>query len=142
MTVTEGTWAGTGRCDHCAFWKITRPPLEGFCLRNAPRPCSASDGIAHWPTTHGRQGCGEFTATGSHPKRVACGDCAFWHRPELGLQPVDRGDKPASWWNQAGLCIRHAPRPVSDPGPRAFWCATHQADSCADGRHAMAQDAT
>jgi hypothetical protein len=136
MTVTEGIPAGKGRCDQCAFWKMTRPPSEGFCLQHAPRPSYASDVIAHWPITHGRQGCGEFMAADSKPERVTCGRCAFWHRPDLGLQPVDRGDKTGSWWAQAGLCVRHAPRPVSEPGPRAFWCATHEDDSCAEGQPA------
>jgi hypothetical protein len=140
MTLTQAIPAGKGRCDQCALWKITRPPSEGFCLRNAPRPCGAADGIAHWPTTHGRQGCGEFVEADSKPELPACGDCVFWHRPELGLQPVDRGDKPGSWWAQAGLCVRHAPRPVSEPGPRAFWCATHQGDSCAEGVRATKWD--
>ncbi len=137
MTVTEGNWTAKGRCDQCAFWKMTRPPVEGACFRNAPSPGAMSDVIAHWPTTHGRQGCGEFTAAETNPRPVACGACAYWHRPELGLQPVDRGDKPGSWWAQAGLCVRHAPRPVSEPGPRAFWSATHQSDSCSEGAPAV-----
>jgi hypothetical protein len=30
--------------------------------------------------------------------------------------------------------VRHAPEPVSEPGPRAFWRVTQQADSCAEGQ--------
>lgn len=131
--MTDGDRAGKGRCDQCAFWKMTRPPVEGACSRNAPRAGATSDVIAHWPTTHGRQGCGEFAAAESNPHPVACGACLYWFRPEIGLQPVDRGDKPGSWWAQAGLCVRHAPTPVSEPGPRAFWCATHQSDFCSEG---------
>ncbi|MCI4679389.1 hypothetical protein K9U33_12135 [Rhodoblastus acidophilus] len=131
--------AGKGRCDQCGFWKMARP-REGWCRRHAPKPSSVSDRISHWPTTHGGQGCGEFAAADANNEPVACNDCVYWHQPALGLQPVDRGDKLGSWWAEAGLCVRRAPTPVSEPGPRAFWCATHHADGCADGRHAAKND--
>ena len=137
MTVTDGEPNRKGRCDQCAFWKITRPPVEGACFRHSPRPCAVSDVVAHWPTTHGRQGCGEFVPAATVQDHIPCGACMYWHRPEFGLQPVDRGDKPGSWWAQAGLCVRNAPAPVSEPGPRAFWCATHQSDSCSEGAPAV-----
>lgn len=127
-----GDLTGKGRCDQCGFWKMARPG-EGWCLRYAPRPIGELEKVSHWPTTHGGQGCGEFVAPGAGPERVACRDCAYWHKPALGLQPVDRGDKLAGWWAQAGLCVRHAPKPQSEPGARAFWRASHVTNSCAEG---------
>jgi hypothetical protein len=62
-----------------------------------------------------------------------CVDCVVWRRPGLGLNPVSRGDMPMAWWARAGQCARHAPRPVSEPGPRAFWRATLGTDCCAEG---------
>ncbi len=120
------------RCEQCLFWKVARPS-EGWCLRHAPGAASEAERIAHWPTTHGSQGCGEFLATGSAYEMVVCADCRYWRKPAQGLQPVDRGDKPWAWWAQAGKCARHAPTPQSEPGPRAFWRASHATDSCAEG---------
>jgi hypothetical protein len=120
------------RCDQCFFWKMARP-TEGWCTRRAPSPTVEPGRIAHWPTTHGGQGCGEFLHVGAALETIACGACRFWHRPDNGLQPVDKGDKPSQWWAQAGLCCRHAPAPASEPGPRAFWRASHGTDSCAEG---------
>jgi hypothetical protein len=120
------------RCDQCLFWKMARPG-EGWCRRRAPGPANESDRVAHWPTTHGAQGCGEFLQLGAARELVLCGQCRYWRKPAGGLQPVDRGDKTAHWWAQAGLCVRHAPEPISEPGPRAFWRATLGTDSCAEG---------
>ena len=120
------------RCDNCIFWKFARP-AEGWCLKRAPHPVTESDRVAHWPTTHGAQGCGEFLVIGAAYDFVTCGHCRYWRKPPTGLQPVDRGDKTSQWWSQAGLCARHAPHPFSEPGPRAFWPASHKTDSCAEG---------
>ena len=49
------------------------------------------------------------------------------------LIPVNRGDMPMAWWAKAGICARHAPSPISEPGPRAFWRATQNADFCGEG---------
>ena len=119
------------KCAVCVFWKMARPG-EGACHHYAPLPTYVSDSIAHWPTTHGGQGCGEFVSHGSAYELITCGDCRFWRKPASGLQPVDRADKPLSWWAQAGFCARHAPHPQSEPGPRAFWRATHTTDRCAE----------
>jgi hypothetical protein len=121
-----------GRCESCKFWKAARPN-EGWCLRLAPHPAGSPDPIAHWPTTHGSQGCGEFAHASAALDIVACRDCRFWDSPENGLHPVDRGDRPAQWWSAAGKCRRYAPAPQSEPGPRAFWRASHADDSCAEG---------
>lgn len=126
------------RCDQCLYWTPARPS-EGWCRRRAPRPGASADRVAHWPTTHGGQGCGEFAPCGEaaacppSPAVLACGQCRYWRAGPDGLDPVDRADKPLSWWARAGHCLRHAPAPFADPGPRAFWRATHVADSCAEG---------
>jgi hypothetical protein len=126
------TESPTERCDSCAFWKIARPG-EGWCQRRAPEAAGSSDRVAHWPTTHGGQGCGEYLTLGAAFDRVDCADCRYWRRPANGLQPIDRGDKAAAWWEKAGLCARRAPLPQSEPGPRAFWRASHAGDSCSEG---------
>lgn len=118
-------------CSHCLFWKMARP-TEGWCQRAAPEATNQPDRIAHWPTTHGTQFCGEFLRKGAALDLVNCADCRYWRKPAWGLQPVDRGDRLASWWAQAGHCARHAPRPQSEPGPRAFWRASHADDTCAE----------
>jgi len=120
------------RCDQCLFWKMARPG-EGRCIRRAPAAASESDRVAHWPTTHGGQGCGEFLPLVAARELVTCAQCRYWRKTAGGLQPVDRGDKHFQWWAQAGLCVRYSPEPVSEPGPRAFWRATHATDSCAEG---------
>jgi len=119
------------KCAACVFWKMARPN-EGACHRHAPFPAYVAERIAHWPTTHGAQGCGEFLSQGLAYERIACADCRFWRGPAAGLDPFDRADKPLAWWGQAGLCTRHAPQPQSEPGPRAFWRATHAKDLCAE----------
>ncbi len=119
-------------CAQCLFWKMARPG-EGVCQRRAPDPAYDADRVAHWPTTHGVQGCGEFLRQGSAYDLVDCAACRFWRRPALGITPVDRADKPLSWWARAGHCQRKAPEPQSDPGPRAFWRACHESDGCAEG---------
>ena len=132
MTTPMVTGDETERCDACAFWKMARPG-EGWCLRRAPAGASESDRVAHWPTTRGVQGCGEYLSASAAYDRVSCGDCRFWRRPANGIQPVDRGDKLAGWWEKAGHCTRHAPVPQSEPGPRAFWRASNAMDACAEG---------
>jgi hypothetical protein len=119
-------------CAGCAFWRKFREQ-EGVCTRHAPEASVRPEEVAHWPETHSHQWCGEGVAgkalsIGSH-----CADCAFWSLPEGGLDPVNRRDMPMAWWARAGICGRHAPRPVSDPGPRSFWRATEGTDFCAEG---------
>lgn len=122
----------TMRCDSCRHWTPARPN-EGWCRRRAPRPGASADRIAHWPTTHGGQGCGDFELSAASTAAIACGACRFWRSGAEGLDPVDRADKPLSWWSRAGHCLRHAPAPLADPGPRAFWRATHVGDGCGEG---------
>ena len=127
-------------CAGCAFWRKLREH-EGICCRHAPDVSNQTERAAHWPQTHSWQWCGEGIAAdplsiGSH-----CGDCRFWRRNVGGLNPLNRGDMPMSWWARAGLCARHAPRPVSEPGPRAFWRATEGSDFCGEGV-ARERDAT
>ncbi|WP_298424152.1 hypothetical protein [Rhodoblastus sp.] len=121
-----------GRCDECLFWKMARP-TEGWCRKYAPKPASEADRVAHWPTTHGAQGCGEFVEITTKFDFVFCGQCRYWQSSATGILPVDRLDKPAQWWTHAGHCIRYAPEPISEPGPRAFWRATHHTDGCSEG---------
>lgn len=119
-------------CSHCHFWHLLRPHY-GLCERNAPKP-SGEEQIAHWPETNRDQGCGEFETPAVARVLTHCGDCQYWRRPPNGFEPDDKGDKVASWWAMAGHCTRHAPQPSSDPGPRAFWPATHATDQCAEGK--------
>ncbi len=120
------------KCSLCLYWRMSRPN-EGWCLRLAPDVASSADRIAHWPLTHGEQYCGEFESSAAALKLPHCVDCRFWRRPQNGFEPVDRGDKLFSWWENAGHCCRNAPRPSTDPGPRAYWPATNAADQCGSG---------
>jgi hypothetical protein len=119
-------------CAACAFWRKLREH-EGLCVRHAPETSVHPDEAAHWPQTHGWQWCGEGVVAEATPIGAHCADCVYWRRPESGLHPINRRDMPMSWWERAGICGRHAPRPVSEPGPRSFWRATHDADFCAEG---------
>ncbi|MGD0185299.1 MAG: hypothetical protein ABSC25_08610 [Roseiarcus sp.] len=119
-------------CAHCAFWFRMREH-EGICRRHAPESGMRSEEVAHWPLTHAHQWCAEGALAASPAPGSTCADCSYWRRPEGGLNPVDRGDMTMAWWTRAGNCAHHAPRPVSEPGARAFWRATHSADSCGEG---------
>ena len=119
-------------CEACAFWRKLRDH-EGLCARHAPETSVRPEEVAHWPQTHGWQGCGEGVAAEAGSIGSYCARCVYWRRPEGGLNPVNRGDMPAAWWAHAGICARHAPYPVSEPGPRAFWRATRDTDFCAEG---------
>jgi hypothetical protein len=119
-------------CGACAFWRKLRES-EGLCCRRAPETSIKPEEAAHWPQTRIWQWCGEGVAAPSLSISTPCADCAFWRQPQGGLNPVNRGDMPKAWWERAGLCARHAPRPVDEPGPRAFWRATLDTDCCAEG---------
>ncbi len=119
-------------CGSCAFWRKLREN-EGVCCRHAPDASHHPEEVAHWPLTRSWQWCGEGVAASSLSMIARCADCAFWRQPEGGLNPLNRGDMPMSWWTRAGICARHALRPVSEPGPRAFWRATLETDGCAEG---------
>jgi hypothetical protein len=119
-------------CGACAFWRKLRES-EGLCCRRAPDASHIPEQVAHWPQTRSWQWCGEGVAGAPLSIGARCADCAFWRQPEGGLNPLHRGDMPMSWWARAGLCARHAPRPVSEPGPRGFWRAALDTDGCAEG---------
>lgn len=119
-------------CADCAYWTGVRDHT-GLCRRWAPEPAGAPGMAAHWPQTRAQDGCGEGRRADDRPLAPACDECRHWRRPELGLNPVDRGDMPMKWWARAGYCVRHAPRPVNQPGPRAFWSATLDVDCCGEG---------
>ncbi len=119
-------------CANCVFWHRLREH-EGDCRRRAPDVSVRAEQVAHWPLTHGHQWCGEGALAASPAPGSTCGDCLYWRHPEDGLNPVDRGDMPMSWWARAGYCVRRAPRPASEPGARAFWRATHIESSCGEG---------
>ena len=118
-------------CAACAFWRKLREH-EGLCARRAPSPSTQPDEAAHFPQTHDWQWCGEGVPA-ERPIGWRCADCVYWRRPEGGLHPIQRRDMPMAWWDRAGTCHRHAPTPVPEPGPRAFWRATHDSDFCAEG---------
>ena len=124
--------ARPANCAACAFWRKLREN-EGVCCRHAPEPSIYPEEVAHFPQTNSRQWCGEGVAAPSLSLGTRCADCLYWRHPDGGLNPVNRGDMPMAWWARAGVCGRHAPRPLSEPGPRAFWRATLDTDGCADG---------
>jgi len=119
-------------CGACAFWRKLRE-TDGLCCRHAPDASHESDQVAHFPQTRITQWCGEGVAAAPKSIGSRCSDCVFWCRPRLGLQPLDRGDMPVSWWDRAGLCARNAPRPIHEPGLRGFWRATLDQDFCGEG---------
>lgn len=123
-------------CAECVYWRQGRDN-DGTCRRRAPDASARGEDVAHWPQTRGSQGCGDGAAKTSDSVVATCGDCLFWRRPARGFSPFDRGDMPMSWWAHAGFCGRHAPKPTSEPGLRAFWRATSSADGCGEGaKHA------
>ena len=117
-------------CARCAFWQKVQEG-QGICRRRAPEASSRSEEVAHWPQTRAEQGCGD----GLEAKRPSyhCDDCVFWRRYSGGLHPMNRSDMLNAWWANAGICTRHAPKPVTEPGPRAFWRATGGTDYCGEG---------
>jgi hypothetical protein len=121
------------RCSECAFWRH-KVAIDGSCHRHAPESGKNSEEVAHWPQTRRYQGCGDGEPATSPTPGSTCEFCVFWHRPAGGLRPFNRGDMPMSWWAQAGICVRHAPKPFSEPGARAFWRATSAAEGCGEGR--------
>ena len=119
-------------CGACAFWRKLRES-EGVCCRHAPEAAHHPEEVAHWPLTRNWQWCGEGVAAVPLSIGTHCANCLFWRRPDLGLNPVNRGDMPRAWWERAGLCVLRAPRPAREPGPRGFWRATLDVDFCAEG---------
>jgi|HubBroStandDraft_3_1064219.scaffolds.fasta_scaffold70530_3 hypothetical protein len=124
--------AAPANCAACAFWRRLREN-EGVCTRHAPQTSIHPEEAAHWPQTRSWQWCGEGVAAEALSIGAQCADCIYWRHSEGGLHPVNRGDMPMAWWAHAGICARHAPYPVSEPGPRAFWRATQDTDFCAEG---------
>ena len=124
--------AAPANCAACAFWRRLREN-EGVCTRHAPQTSIHPEEAAHWPQTRSWQWCGEGVAAEALSIGAHCAACIYWRHPEGGLHPVNRGDMPMAWWAHAGICARHAPYPVSEPGPRAFWRATQDTDFCAEG---------
>ena len=118
-------------CAGCAYWQVVRED-EGLCRRHAPDATIRAETVAHWPQTHGHQGCGDGEPAGG-ARLVSCAECRFWRRYKGGLHPMNRSDMPNSWWSRAGLCARRAPSPSTEPGPRGFWRATVNTDGCGEG---------
>ena len=121
----------TETCETCAFWS-RQTSREGACHRHAPQPNLRHQEATHWAETHGSQSCGEWSASGERALPT-CADCRYWRRPALGLNPMNRSDMRAGWWEGAGICARWAPGAIGEPGARAFWSATHGLDFCGDG---------
>ncbi len=119
-------------CGACAFWRRFRDN-DGICGRWAPEASARPETVAHWPLTRQLEGCGDGVVAGPFSLGAHCAACVHWRRPALGLDPVNRGDMPMSWWARAGHCTRHAPRPMREPGPRGFWPATLDIDFCGEG---------
>ncbi|MFY9626546.1 MAG: hypothetical protein WAK03_00125 [Methylocystis sp.] len=129
----DGAPAGFS-CGKCAFW-LHFMDRDGHCRLHAPSPVGVVNEVARWPRTHSEAFCGE----GREPddtdlRRVACAECIYWKHPKDGLRPVDLLDQLSAWWSRAGHCQRVAPRPSSASGYRACWRATHESDSCFQGK--------
>ncbi len=121
-------------CGACAFWSPFTQ-REGSCRRRAPRPVGVVDEVARWPRTQTDAFCGEgCTPSDTDLQLVTCATCVYWRRPSGGLQPVDLLDHLAAWWSRAGHCHRIAPLPSSASGYKAAWRATHETDSCFEGK--------
>jgi hypothetical protein len=118
-------------CADCAYWDKLRVG-DGLCRRFAPDVARVAEQIAHWPSTSSQQGCGDGVKGPAKP-HVTCGKCVYWRSFRDGIHPVNRSDMPYSWWARSGFCVRRAPRPVTEPGPRAFWRATSDIDYCGEG---------
>ncbi len=118
-------------CGECVYWRSLQEQI-GLCRRRAPGASLRSDEVAHWPLTREREVCGQGRVGVEHAC-ISCTSCTYWRRPQTGLNPVDRGDMTMAWWAKAGLCVREAPAPSSEPGPRSFWLATGDADGCGEG---------
>jgi hypothetical protein len=118
-------------CAECVYWQQLRE-REGLCRRYPPYVSGRSDEVAHWPQTHSRQVCGEGRVAQGRVG-ATCAVCIYWRSSPTGLNPMDRGDMQKAWWARAGICVRCAPRPNSEPGARAFWPATADVDGCGEG---------
>jgi hypothetical protein len=125
------TDAAPKNCGECVYWTRLRAE-DGVCRRHAPATAARANEVAHWPLTHIRQVCGEGLVAVVRPGST-CPACLYWRRHATGLQPMDRGDMLKDWWARAGFCLRFAPEPSAEPGPRAFWRATGDEDGCGDG---------
>ena len=123
------------RCADCAFWAHFNDSV-GVCRRRAPRPAGGTDVVAHWPETYAEEGCGEGVRGAASAVTQVCGDCAHWRpgRLESGLEPADLNEQPRAWWRKAGRCTRHAPLPLTSPGVRLVWAASHATDACGEGK--------
>jgi hypothetical protein len=119
-------------CADCAYWEKVRE-VDGHCRRFAPEAARLAEEVSHWPLTHARQGCGDGETAACATPRVTCAVCIYWRRYKGGLHPMNRSDMPNNWWARAGVCIRRAPKPAAEPGPRAFWRATADIDFCGEG---------
>jgi hypothetical protein len=133
-------------CQDCAFW-FSFGKDAGSCRRYAPPPSQHVDDTGFWPETLAVNSCGEGIgkADPAAPEIVPCGDCAYWHRysPDQGVIPLRRGDLPVEWWQEAGFCIRLAPRAEYQwqwrTVTRAHWRATHTTDHCGEGLRRAAE---
>jgi hypothetical protein len=121
-------------CHVCAFWEHSEND-DGRCRRHPPPAAGEVDEVAHWPLTHSRDSCGEgIPAAPGKIRYVRCASCDYWHSSPGGIEPMQRRDQPMTWWRQAGRCVRLAPLPSPEPGPRAHWSVTHVTDGCAEGK--------
>jgi hypothetical protein len=97
-------------------------------------PGSQENDITRWRLTYAVDWCGEGEVQKGEAVRIPCGACRFWFRPENGIEPLQYGDRFKVWWQRAGHCRRYAPQANAELGGRSFWPATHDDDTCGDGR--------
>lgn len=124
------------RCAACAFWAHFNESV-GICRRRAPSPAVGSDHetVSHWPETFAEEGCGDGVVRAPDLGPQTCADCGYWMQGaiQIGLDPTDFNEQPRAWWRRAGRCVRHAPLPLTNPGTRLVWPATHASDACGEG---------
>lgn len=122
------------QCCRCAYWQQV-DDVNGNCRRHAPSACENMDEVAHWPLTRKTESCGEGVAApnGASP-HIRCDACIYWRLVGEGIDPMLRRDQLSGWWRHAAYCVRFAPVPSKEPGPRAYWRATNAGDGCFDGK--------
>ena len=99
----------------------------------APGPGEREFTRSHWPHVRKTALCGAGVRIIDR-QWLRCFDCIHWVWPLPAGHTGGRQHKSKEWWDGAGLCTAHAPRPGTEEGERAYWRVTHETeDGCGDG---------